>query len=1312
MSTGALSSWDSAVFVLEEDARPSLEERARQLGDWCAGHPTACLTDVASSLDTEPNSRRLRLAIVAKSVADLQAKLRHSVRRLGEPDCRRINERAGIYYTEEPLGPHGRVAFLFPGEGAQYPGMLADLCFHFPEVRSCFDRLERALLRAGSSSSLSRHIFRRPADRAVRSDGQDPLWRMDGAVAAILTANLAMSGIMDRLKIAPDAVLGHSTGEYNALLASGAIRIEDSDELAQLLCQGTRLSVGLLSEGRIPEGVLLAICPIDPRDVTALAEAMVGRVWVAMDNCPHQVVLFARDDQAADEAIERLRGEGAVCQRLPFDRAYHTPLFAPVCAELERLFCDFRFATPATEVYSAATAGPYPADPEAIRELALRQWMSPVRFRETIEQMYRSGTTIFVEVGPRANLTTFVDDILRGRPHLAVPANVQHHSGITQLNHLVARLMANHVYVELRQLYESRAPRRLSFSAAAASQPPAPGQQIALCLPMITLARSAETPAPSCDRSPTRRTSHEANGAAVEAPPWPRAVAAITLNDQSAARAEAGRSAVMREYLRTMDRFLERQWAVLEAYMANALTDQAPAQADPLPPIRTAHAQDCRSLILDSPPIVSRAPMPRAQMDSRPGPCEPRARTGSLREVLLRIVEDRTGYPRDMLGLSADLEADLGIDSIKRAEILGAFQRETGILERQDLEEALRLRTLQEVLDFAEQRKTSSTDRAMPPSKADSVPIPASFVKETGPLITAGSSGSEGPVGTKLLSLNPGTEAHAIKVFDLDEDVLLRDHALGGCISTIDPDLHALVVVPLSASLECLAQVTQLLAPGKSLAGIRAVRAHRWLAFEEPRLEVEISVRSRPGTVNEFDASMSQRIDEALVGPAVEATFLFGEPAEPEPAGRFELPAERGPSRPADRLYSEVMFHGPAFRGVASIDGLGADAIRATLRVPDGPGLFHTPSDQASLTSPLLLDAAGQLVGFWTEEMLESKYVVFPNRVERIDYLGSPSRLGGPLEGRARVRLAPDARVLADIQVVDTRDTVRVRVRGWEDKQIDMSKQFFRFRMSPREVSLSSAWSPIPAKSLEPGDLACYRFDWKRSHIECEGGIWRLVLAHLVLSRDERRIWKSVMADDRRRRDWLAARVVAKDAVRAFVHQRSGIALYPADVEILTDEHGQPRVAVGDLPAITEQPVLSIAHADTLVVALVGDGSKYSAVGVAVEHLGGDHDDRASIAITWEEQALVESQLSAASHEWIARLRCAKAAVAKALGRSTVAASGSTIVRDVDILTGSIVLGRSDAPRGCAPGAEGYDMIADTAREDDLVSAVAFLERR
>src|SRR5207248_9354744 len=246
------------------------------------------------------------------------------------------------------------------------------------------------------------------------------------------------------------AVAGHSAGELAALLAAGAMRSEEvlGPRLAEIMDVMQRQE----GEAGGPDVALLAVGAGKAAVEEAAAAVAGGAVVVAMDNCPHQCVAVGPTHLVA--AVEAALAErGLVCERLPFRRPYHTPLFEPWMGPFRELFADVPFDKPHTPVYCCSTGAKFPDNPGAIRELAVNHWVSPVEFVRMIEAMYADGVRIFVEAGPRGNLSAFVEDILRGKPFVAIPANVLRKSGPTQINHLVAQLAAHHVPLNLWHLY-------------------------------------------------------------------------------------------------------------------------------------------------------------------------------------------------------------------------------------------------------------------------------------------------------------------------------------------------------------------------------------------------------------------------------------------------------------------------------------------------------------------------------------------------------------------------------------------------------------------------------------------------------------------------------------------------------------------------------------------------------------------------------------------------------------------------------------------------------------------------------------------
>ena len=197
---------------------------------------------------------------------------------------------------------------------------------------------------------------------------------------------------------------------------------------------------------------------------------------VAIDNCPHQVVL-AGPPAEVDLVVAQLRAAGVVCEELPFARAYHTPGFAAVLEPLAAFYGSLELHTAGVPIYSCSTAGRMPESLDEVRRLAVAQWTRPVAFRDTIEAMYRDGLRVFVNVGARGNLCGYVDDILRGRPAFAVAANLPRRSGTTQLNHLVASLFAQGLSLDPAYLYARRRPRHIDLDKKPSSQQVSAGRE-------------------------------------------------------------------------------------------------------------------------------------------------------------------------------------------------------------------------------------------------------------------------------------------------------------------------------------------------------------------------------------------------------------------------------------------------------------------------------------------------------------------------------------------------------------------------------------------------------------------------------------------------------------------------------------------------------------------------------------------------------------------------------------------------------------------------------------------------------------------
>lgn len=472
---------DSAqLTVLAAPSRPALVSSVRELRAQIAAVPTPRLDALAAETCCRRAEGGHRLAVVANSVADLDKKLAQALDKLENPEIHRIQTRSGVYFSDQPTT--GRIAFLFPGENSQYVGMLKDLAVAFPLVREWFDFLDEMF--ASDRDVPHRLLVFPPANSLTDEQRQDlmrRLWKVDAGSESVFCADQALFSLITSFNINPDFLVGHSTGENAAIVASGMPGFT-RPELRTFIRSMNEIYERLERDGSIPQGTLLNVGAV-PRP--ALLEALKAHsdIHFTMDNCPNQAILFG--SEASIKGIEdQLTSMGGVCARLPLAWAYHTPHIAPLAEDFKALFRKRKLKRTKAMLYSCASAGPFPPEHGSILQLAVDQYVSRVRFTETVERLYQDGARVFIEVGPSGNLTAFVKDILGDRAHLAVASNVRRQDGMSQFCTLLAQLFINQVGLDLAPLYphEAKSGASATMEEAGRPHPPLPSE-----LPYIRL---------------------------------------------------------------------------------------------------------------------------------------------------------------------------------------------------------------------------------------------------------------------------------------------------------------------------------------------------------------------------------------------------------------------------------------------------------------------------------------------------------------------------------------------------------------------------------------------------------------------------------------------------------------------------------------------------------------------------------------------------------------------------------------------------------------------------------------------------------
>ena len=293
---------------------------------------------------------------------------------------------------------HISVVHLFPGQGSQSVGMGRNLYAAYPAARAVFDQADRIL-----EMPLSRLCFDGPADRLNDTVNTQP---------ALLTVSIAALRVLkaENKVTAPDCVIGHSMGEFSALVAAGALSFEDG---LRLVRERGRL---MKQAGDSNPGGMAAVLGMTREaleEICATAREAVGEyVGIANDNCPGQVVISGTA-QALQRAMDLAAEAGAKrVVRLAVSIAAHSPLMAEAADKFRQILAATRFASPQVPLIANATARPV-MHPDDIRDVLGRQFTSSVWWTDSIRWLVEQGMRRCVEIGPGNVLVGLVKRIER-----------------------------------------------------------------------------------------------------------------------------------------------------------------------------------------------------------------------------------------------------------------------------------------------------------------------------------------------------------------------------------------------------------------------------------------------------------------------------------------------------------------------------------------------------------------------------------------------------------------------------------------------------------------------------------------------------------------------------------------------------------------------------------------------------------------------------------------------------------------------------------------------------------------------------------
>jgi acyl transferase domain-containing protein len=692
-----------------------------------------------------------RLALVARSAEDFRAKAATALARLA--DGSRAPWPADLAYgADAPV--EGAIAFLFPGQGSQYVGMGGDLAMVFADARMAWDRAADAPELA--DEPIHERVFPPPRFAEADTEADEArLTRMENAQPALAAASLALLAVLDRVGLKPAMTAGHSFGEVMALHAAGAL------DAATALGIARRRGVVMARAAAATPGAMLAV----PRD-RAFVEACLREdgldVVVANDNAPDQVVLSGPVESIAAAEVA-LAARGLTTRRLNVASAFHSSLVAAAVAPFRAEIEGRSFAPCAIPAYSNVTSAPYPDDPEAIKDILVDQLMCPVRFREELGALHAAGARVFVEVGAGSVLTRLVESCLGARGALAVALDHKRENGVVALWRGLARLAAAGVAFDVSALLAdrpappkpaARSPHAVTITGANYAKPyPPAGGAAALPPPNPEHPERRETTETMADRTPPKPDAPAGDLAAIYA--------------DLAAKHEAYLAAITRAH----EAFLQATAALLGGQGAAPTPEALESSRHPgrsggsrEEPGPAAHPDQTASLMTAShlgAPAGPGSPLRGVRDDVEKAPSRDAA------ALLRAIVAEKTGYPEDMLGDAMDLEAELGVDSIKQVEILAALRERAPTLPEVDPAQLATLRSIGAIAAFLDEQSSRHPGRS---GGSREEPGPAAHADPAASLMTASHLGAPAGPGSPLRGVRDDVE----KAPSRDATALLR----------------------------------------------------------------------------------------------------------------------------------------------------------------------------------------------------------------------------------------------------------------------------------------------------------------------------------------------------------------------------------------------------------------------------------------------------------------------------------------------------------------------------------------------------------
>jgi PfaB family protein len=595
---------DESLFVITGESRGELVQGLDQLGLLGEGHKFDLNRLALEWQDRSNTTKSLAISIVARNFDELTA-LIHQGRAVVAGDSQSAGPlhpllRDRLFFSPRPIGPDGKIAFVFPGSGNHYPGMGMDLSVAWPEV---FRRQDAANLYLRSQFQPDYFWNGAPADEINKNH--------EAVIFGQVATGVAVSDIVRTFGVEPTSVIGYSLGESAGLFALGAWHARD--EMLQRMHSSTLFTRDLAGECRaaarawgLGEGKdvewSIGVVEATAKDVRRALRST-QRVYLLIVNTPDECVIGG-DAKAVKRLVAMLE-----CRFYPLQGV--TTVHCEVAKQVAEAYRDLHlFKTTAPEgitFYSGAKGTSYAVTRASAADSILAQAVEGIDFPAVIEDAYGTGVRYFLEMGPGSSCSRMIGRILGDRPHLARSACFAGMEGTSAILRLLAQLVAERVQVDLAPLHKEQEPAMAvkaaerQFKVAMANkpfEPPKPAAPMAAVQPAEPIPSSSLPPretkvaVPPMATAPVKAAVEEPATAAlpartVQAPVSDPLLEAFAAAQQAQLQAHNAYLKISNSFSRTMADTLALQLSVQSELAAAGITiDHAsfPAPAPVTPP--------------------------------------------------------------------------------------------------------------------------------------------------------------------------------------------------------------------------------------------------------------------------------------------------------------------------------------------------------------------------------------------------------------------------------------------------------------------------------------------------------------------------------------------------------------------------------------------------------------------------------------------------------------------------------------------------------------------------------------------------------